>query len=778
MSDNSKVQIGTGTDPSDPQSVITTIYRNRGYADDVYVDDVYVETNEMWMAAIGGPAYTYLDVDANIVAFDLSYYSTTFLQPGESYSFYIPPAHNYTRRFYHAILLQTNDTNGFRIVFQDFYIDNANQVQIGAGTDPSDLQSVITTIYGYRGYADDVYVEINKVWIAVIGTYDTHIEIDVNIVAFDLSSMSPLFNCRMSNMSVLSDFLCDGAYHCDHYEDESACNYSTTYLEPGESYSLDIPSNYIRRFYHATLLQTNDTNGFRIEVQYFYNGYSGEIQIGAGTDPSDLQSVITTIYGNRGYADDVYVETNEMWIAAIGGPGYTYFNIYAKIFAFDISTLFNCTLSVSSDVLCDGVYHCNHYEDESACNYSTFLQPGESYALYIPHNYISRFYHATLLQTNDTNGFRIVFQDFYIGYSDEIQIGTGTDPSDPQSVTTTIYGYRRYADDVYLETNEMWIAAIGGPDYTYLEINANIFAFDISTLINCPISNMSVSSDVLCDGVYHCNHYEDESACNYSTTYLEPGESYSLYIPYNYIRRFYNATLLQTNDTNGFRIMFQDFYIGYSDEIQIGTGTDPSDEQSVTTTIYGYRRYADDVYVETNEMWIAAIGQPDYTYLKIYANIFALDISTLINCPISNMSVSSDILCDGVYHCDHYEDESACNYSTTYLEPGESYSLYIPYNYIRRFYNATLLQTNETNGFRIVLQDFYIGYRDEIQIGRGTDPSDLQSVITTIYRYRYYADDKDDVYVGTNEMWMAAIGEPDYTFQGVNASIVAVDLSS
>nr|XP_054765690.1 mucin-4-like [Lytechinus pictus] len=28
---------------------------------------------------------------------------------------------------------------------------------------------------------------------------------------------------------------------------------------------------------------------------------------------------------------------------------------------------------------------------------------------------------------------------------------------------------------------------------------------------------------------------------------------------------------------------------------------------------------------------------------------------------MSNMSVSSDVLCDGAYHCDHYEDESACN---------------------------------------------------------------------------------------------------------------------
>ncbi|XP_041477244.1 uncharacterized protein LOC121425284 [Lytechinus variegatus] len=568
--------------------------------------------------------------------------TATYLQSGKSYPIYIP--RNYTRRFYHATALQTNDTNVFRVVFNEFSTSLTSQVQIGTGTDPSDEESVITTIYGYRGYVEDIYIEANEMWMAAIGgpAY-TYLDVDANIVAFDLSSM---FNCTMSNMSVSSDVLCDGVYHCDHYEDESACNYSMTYLQPGESYSFHISYNYISRSYHATLLQTNDTNGFRFVFQDFHIDNANQVQIGAGTDPSDLQSVITTIHGYRDYADDVYVETNEVWIAVIGTYD-TFTEIYANIVAFDLSTLLNCTMSnmsVSSDVLCDGAYHCDHYEDESACNYSmTYLQPGESYSLYIPYNYISRSYHATLLQTNETNGFRIVFRYLNMLHGDGIQIGTGTDPSDPQSITTTIYGYRGYADDVYVETNEMWIAAIGGPGYTYFNLNANIFAFDAT---------------ILCDGVYHCDRYEDESACNYSMTYLQPGESYSFYISYNYISRSYHATLLQTNDTNGFRIVFQYFYIGYSDKIQIGTGTDPSDLQSVITTINGSRYYTDDVYVVTNEMWIAAIGGPDYTYFYIIANIVAIDLSTLLNC---TLSVSSDVLCDGVYHCDRYEDESACN---------------------------------------------------------------------------------------------------------------------
>nr|XP_054764802.1 uncharacterized protein LOC129271488 [Lytechinus pictus] len=322
-----------------------------------------------------------------------------------------------------------------------------------------------------------------------------------------------------------------------------------------------------------------------------------------------------------------------MWIAAIGGLTYTNLKIDADIVSFNLSTLFNCPMSninVSSDVLCDGVYHCDHYEDESTCNYTaTYLQSGASYSVDIPRNYTRRFYHATVLQTNDTNGFRIVFQYLYLYSSHRIQIGAGTDPSDQQSVITTINGYRTCCPvDVYVETNRMWIAVIGGLTYTNLEIEADIVAFNISTLFNCPRSNMNVLSDVLCDGVYHCDHYEDELACNYSATYVQSGESYSIDIPRNYTRRFYHATLLQTNDTNGFRIVFQNFYIRHTNQIQIGTGTDPSDPESVITTLFGYRSSSHDVYVETNKMWISVIGGLADTNLFIDVDIFAIDLSS------------------------------------------------------------------------------------------------------------------------------------------------------
>nr|XP_054765042.1 uncharacterized protein LOC129271803 [Lytechinus pictus] len=145
---------------------------------------------------------------------------------------------------------------------------------------------------------------------------------------------------------------------------------------------------------------------------------------------------------------------------------------------------------------------------------ATYLKSGGSYPIDIPRNYTRRFYHVTVLQTNDTNGFRIVFQDLYLYSSHRIQIGTGTDPSDQQSLITAINGYRTCCPvDVYVETNKMWIAVIGGLTYTNLEIDADIIAFDLSTLFSCPVSNMNVSSDVLCDGVYNCDHYEDELAC-------------------------------------------------------------------------------------------------------------------------------------------------------------------------------------------------------------------------------------------------------------------------
>ena len=76
-----------------------------------------------------------------------------------------------------------------------------------------------------------------------------------------------------------------------------------------------------------------------------------------------------------------------------------------------------------------------------------------------------------------------MFQELYLGnYDDEVQIGTGNDPSDIQSVITSIHGYRGYApDDVYLDTNEMWFAAIGSKRYTGLEMDVEIISLDLSS---------------------------------------------------------------------------------------------------------------------------------------------------------------------------------------------------------------------------------------------------------------------------------------------------------
>eukprot|EP00057_Strongylocentrotus_purpuratus_P018227 XP_011672701.1 PREDICTED: uncharacterized protein LOC105442361 [Strongylocentrotus purpuratus] len=262
-------------------------------------------------------------------------------------------------------------------------------------------------------------------------------------------------------------------------------------------------------------------------------------------------------------------------------------------------------------------------------------------------------------------GFRVLFKDLSLYDDDsEVQIGTGNDPSEIQSIITTFHGYRDYANDVYVDSDEMWLAVIGAKGYTFLQLDVEIISIDLSTLFDCSSSNMSVSPTVLCDGLHHCDHYEDELACNNSATYLHEGESHLIYmyIPYPTTSRLYNATLLQTNATKGFQVVFQDLYLyDDDDEVQIGTGNDPSDIQSVITTIHGYTDYADDVYVDTDEIWLAVIGGKGHTSLRLDVEIIPIDLSTLFDCLSSNMSVSPTVLCDGLHHCDHYEDELECN---------------------------------------------------------------------------------------------------------------------
>ena len=92
-----------------------------------------------------------------------------------------------------------------------------------------------------------------------------------------------------------------------------------------------------------------------------------------------------------------------------------------------------------------------------------------------------------------------------------------------------------------------------------------------------------------------------------------------------------------------------------------------------------------------------------------------------------------------------------------------------------------MLQTSATCGFRIVFYSLYFNSGDEtVQVGRGNDPSDNQSVMTAIREDTNY--ELDDVYVGTNEMWFAVIGGKANTrfseWLNIYVDIISIDLSS
>eukprot|EP00057_Strongylocentrotus_purpuratus_P015647 XP_011670121.1 PREDICTED: uncharacterized protein LOC105441059 [Strongylocentrotus purpuratus] len=320
---------------------------------------------------------------------------------------------------------------------------------------------------------------------------------------------------------------------------------------------------------------------------------------------------------------------------------------------------------------------------------------------------------------------------------------------------------------------------------------------------NCSGSKINTSVTLVCDGIYNYDNYEDESSCNFSATYLQEGESHFISLPYTTRRRLYDATLLQTNATNGFQVVFQVLRLLLNEDlVQIGTGNDPSDIQSVITTIRGPQTFADDIYVDSNEMWFAAIGGQHvrvFRCTRMAVGVTAIDmlifylnpsgvngkkmkkcfgkthsvIQLLLilwttshihiavgkyfpNCSGSKINTSVTLVCDGIYNYDNYEDESSCNFSATYLQEGESHFISLPYTTRRRLYDATLLQTNATNGFQVVFQVLRLLLNEDlVQIGTGNDPSDIQSVITTIRGPQTFA---DDIYVDSNEMWFAAIG--------------------
>lgn len=77
--------------------------------------------------------------------------------------------------------------------------------------------------------------------------------------------------------------------------------------------------------------------------------------------------------------------------------------------------------------------------------------------------------------------------------------------------------------------------------------------------------------------------------------------------------------------------MFQNLNLSSNDEVQIGTGNNPSAIQSIITTIQGSLNNApDDVYLDTNEMWIAVIGSNSKsdTGLRMGVEIISLDLSS------------------------------------------------------------------------------------------------------------------------------------------------------
>ena len=81
--------------------------------------------------------------------------------------------------------------------------------------------------------------------------------------------------------------------------------------------------------------------------------------------------------------------------------------------------------------------------------------------------------------------FESCFTMFFIYNGDvTVQIGTGNDPSDNQSVITNINGYTNPApDDVYVGTSQMWFAVIGAKVNTFLAMDVEIISFGECVII-------------------------------------------------------------------------------------------------------------------------------------------------------------------------------------------------------------------------------------------------------------------------------------------------------
>ena len=79
-----------------------------------------------------------------------------------------------------------------------------------------------------------------------------------------------------------------------------------------------------------------------------------------------------------------------------------------------------------------------------------------------------------------------MFQDLHLSSDDDlVQIGTGNDPSDIQSVIAIISGFRFNAVDVYVRSTEMWFAVIGGIQSSSIRMDVGVTAIDSLSEYDC-----------------------------------------------------------------------------------------------------------------------------------------------------------------------------------------------------------------------------------------------------------------------------------------------------
>nr|XP_054765059.1 uncharacterized protein LOC129271821 [Lytechinus pictus] len=609
---------------------------------------------------------------------------------------------NYTIAFsdikaetYNETLFKTSASNGFRIRFLDIYLacydyysygqcDDAI-IQIGTGYGSANSRSIVKTLRAFTSFEDDIYVGSSEMWISIGGiwrygrygskSFNGHGEIDVSTVR--LNSLRP---CANSNRVISQDDICDGFFQCDDYSDEISCDNAEVVLHEGESFGIKVV-NAARRSYNTTILRTNSTLGFRVHFgsSDYWDGYGARIAIGTRNNSSPIYEWSSTSNYYYFYNDyDVYVTTNEIWTAIIGGVYHAYGSMEIDVTSVDIPDLYTCPgnphIGIPQSRLCDGRYECSSYEDELSCNESAILINNETFYFSVYHWYYDyqRLYRDWLFETNTGNGFRVDLYkyvecfDYYCGHDGvfTIIIGTGKDSTNQESVyqtfttKTTHWGFYTYYEELYVESQEIWIVLIGpqlvgNADYGVLNLDIN--AVNMSGWIPCKDSKTSVSPDYACNGRYECDDYGDEISCDRSPTIISEGESYAI-SDLELFEREYHALILQTNQYSRFHIRFQHISLGCCDErVQIGTGSDLSDEESVIMSIQGYTNYVDDVYVNTTHMWLVMTGHKDSdNYPNGHVDMIVTAISLSGGC-LSNPCLNGGTcnqLVDGGYRCD------------------------------------------------------------------------------------------------------------------------------